>query len=245
MLTEISDMHCFEVSGVIDAVKEILTSGLPSDETASDAIRDRVADIASRTSFLPAPKTWIEWGDPGARVGCLLQEMENFAVVRLVTSEAKRGVFCSLNYAFSIGLGARGGKADEYLSSRDLTHDEQIDVGDMSATLNGVLAFINSPHVIGRQLHAPHRGLEKKLRARPSADGPLKLHPWTEIKLHVTPPKDMAGDGPHDAHLTGQRALHFCRSHLRIQNGKLVVVRAHWRGDASLGIKRSRYKVTA
>ena len=108
-----------------------------------------------------------------------------------------------------------------------------------------MLAIINSPKIIGRRQHMPHRGLERALIAKQKAIGKFPLHAWTEIQLKVTPPKDMSSDAPAEDHLTGQKALHFCRAHLRVRMGRLEVVRAHWRGDAALGIKRSRYKVTA
>lgn len=89
----------------------------------------------------------------------------------------------------------------------------------------------------------PHRGLERALIANQKLVGKFPLHAWTEIKLHVTPPKE--AEGEHEAHLTGERALHFCRAHLRIRLGRLEVVKAHWRGNPAIGIKQSRYTVTA
>ena len=65
----------------------------------------------------------------------------------------------------------------------------------------------------------------------------------TEIKLEITEPVDASHDPSMEAHYTGDRALHFCRAHLRIRLGKLEIVRSHWRGDASLGIKQSRYRL--
>jgi hypothetical protein len=74
--------------------------------------------------------------------------------------------------------------------------------------------------------------------------GTFPLRAWTEIKLEVCPPK-WAGDLPeNETHFTGTRALHFCRAHARIRLGRLEFVRAHWRGDPALGIKRSRYRLT-
>jgi hypothetical protein len=49
----------------------------------------------------------------------------------------------------------------------------------------------------------------------------------------------------HEAHYTGEKCLHFCRSHLRVRNGRLEQVKAHWRGNPSLGIKQTRYKLVA
>lgn len=109
--------------------------------------------------------------------------------------------------------------------------------------LYAALAIINTPRLIGRQTHQPHRGLEKALLAQRKVIGSFPLHAWTEIKLEINAPKDATGDPAMEGHLTGEKCLHFCRAHLRIRIGQLEIVRAHWRGDAALGIKQSRYGV--
>jgi hypothetical protein len=83
--------------------------------------------------------------------------------------------------------------------------------------------------------------LQKKIAAAKRMVGRFPLRAWTEIKLEVTPPKY---DGTeHEAMLTGGKALHFCRAHLRIRLGRVELVSAHWRGDPSLGLKRTRYSL--
>jgi hypothetical protein len=37
--------------------------------------------------------------------------------------------------------------------------------------------------------------------------------------------------------------MHFCREHLRVVGGRLVRVRAQWRGDATLGVAQSTYRL--
>lgn len=124
--------------------------------------------------------------------------------------------------------------------------------GEDKAAQNGwnlflwtLLAFINTPKIIGRRQHMPHRGLEKRLTAALKPVGKFPLHAWTEILLQIASPKDVSAEPSIEAHLTGERALHFCRANIRVRLGQLEIVRAHWRGDASLGIKQSRYKVAA
>lgn len=107
-----------------------------------------------------------------------------------------------------------------------------------------ILAIINSPRIVGRRTHRPHAGLQRALRrARGLGVGKFPLRGWTEIILEITPPQVDVSGRVHETRLTGRRALHFVRQHLRIRNGGLELVSAHWRGDAALGIKRSRYKV--
>ena len=114
-------------------------------------------------------------------------------------------------------------------------------VGRLSAGLYGALALINTPRVIGRKQHMPHAGLQKKMAAARGMVGKFPLRGWTELTLAVSPP---AVDGQeHEVRLTGGKALHFCRAHLRIRLGQVELVKPHWRGDPALGIKQTRYRV--
>lgn len=108
------------------------------------------------------------------------------------------------------------------------------------------LICINSPKIIGRRMHAPHRGLEKQLlKQRPQIMGQHPLKVWTEVKLEVAAPREATpGDGG-EVHFTGDRALHWVRAFTRIRFGRLELVKAHQRGNAHLGIKQTRYRVTA
>lgn len=132
-------------------------------------------------------------------------------------------------------------KAHTTASSAVIVKDsEGTELYNNAALIYAALAVINSPRIIGRLQHMPNRGLERRL-TRSLGAGKFPLHAWTEITLHVTPPKDMMDDPSIEAHYTGQRALHFCRAHLRVRLGRLEIVRSHWRGDPALGIKQSRY----
>lgn len=106
------------------------------------------------------------------------------------------------------------------------------------------LAAINSPRIIGRRIHSPHKGLVRELSKSKLGIG--QLHDWHEIRLEVTKPRDVYDGEPHEDLLTGKRALHFCRKHLRLcQSGVFTYVREHWRGDASIGIRRGKYRAVA
>ena len=106
------------------------------------------------------------------------------------------------------------------------------------------LALINSPRIIGRQLYYPHMRAERDKLKKLKLVGKFPLRAWTEILLRVaTRPEDRSGDDPEEAHLTGERCLHYCRSFLRVRNGFLEYVIGHWRGNPALGMKRSRYRL--
>ena len=107
--------------------------------------------------------------------------------------------------------------------------------------LYALLSIINSPKIIDRSTHKPSSGLQKRLSRK--AGKPFELLPWHEIFLDVRPPPDGEGHGSNSERLTGPKAFHFCRSFIRIRLGKLERVRAHWRGDPSLGVSQASYRV--
>lgn len=105
--------------------------------------------------------------------------------------------------------------------------------------LYSVLSLINSPRIVGRSEHRVSSGLSKFLARKRGA--PYQLLPWHEIFLDITPPPEAEMES--GTRLTGPRALHFCRQHIRIKRGKLEMVRAHYRGSADVGIAQTQYRV--
>jgi hypothetical protein len=215
LLGMMDDVHCFEVSEVIPAAKELATD-----------LHKRPQQIG-RLAFLPAPKTWIEWREPDGRAGVLLWE---------IRSHGDEPVCAYLYYApndFSserTGLLELVGLLDGHakplsVSGQFLNSTSSFGEEITTCLLYGLLAMINTPRVIGRRQHMPHRGLERDLVRAMHPLGKFPLHAWTEIKLAVDVPHDVGGEGSVEAHLTGQRALHFCRAHLRIRLGHLEIVR--------------------
>jgi hypothetical protein len=244
LLSRMSDVHCFDVSEVYEAARDLVVGSaaeIPDTEIRGQTILQRAKSISEVTSFLPAPKTWLEWtNDVGGRSGVLLTEDGDWVRVRLAQSGGE--LFCSGEQQYRLSLS----DPSAFQASKDgPMPDDQVkpELASLMLRIHGFLAMINTPRIIGRRQHMPHRGLERDLVRAMKSVGKFPLHAWTEIKLEVAAPRDMTSDGEHEAHLTGKRALHFCRAHLRIKLGRLEIVRAHWRGDGSLGIKQSRYKL--
>jgi hypothetical protein len=48
--------------------------------------------------------------------------------------------------------------------------------------------------------------------------------------------------GAHDSQSNG-RKRHFTRAHLRLTYGKIVLIKAHWRGNIENGIVEKSYKL--
>lgn len=237
-------VHCFDLTEIVPLITQTLSQA----EKGSRAI-DEMQDAAC---FLPAPRTFLEWGfneEGTARAGLLLVGIDENTgeagndwakVFQSSTKEDGSGLQLPLGAAF-LPLGTPSAKWHEFRTIGTIRSDSEVLV--MMAWARIALALINTPRIIGRRQHMPQFALEKKLLANKKLVRHFPLHAWTEIKLEVTPTIDCSDAEPVEAHLTGQKALHFCRAHLRVRLGRVEIVRAHWRGDPSLGVKRSRYTV--
>lgn len=224
------DVHCFEVTQILPLMQDMADAAPP-------------AEFFDGRIFLPAPKTWIEANSDG-RVGILLDEGPNkCAATAWIFRDDGIALLGHIDLKFPQ---IEPIKQDSPLSVRwPLSHldlsDE--DAAAYLATCHYALAVINSPKIIGRRQHMPHKGLEKRLRDQLGPVGKYPLHAWQEIVLEAKPTFVDESGQVHEAHLTGRKCLHFCRAHVRIRDGKMEIVNSHWRGDPALGIKRSRYKV--
>jgi hypothetical protein len=254
LLALMTDIHCFECSAILDLVFDLF--GGPEKLAAMEK-------ASARYSFLPAPKTWIEFDNPvnQARTGYLLIE-DGDLITGYVVYQAP-GHFWSVPFYFQIPhircehpdwvaqivpVGPQPIPTNDlharalYLATYDRWRDG---VQNAAMLVPAFLSFINTPRVIGRRQHMPHAGLQRKLAHARGLVGKFPLHAWTEIRLEVSPPRihRSATGEPVEARLTGAKAQHFCRCHLRVRLGQLELVTAHWRGDPALGMKQSRYRL--
>jgi hypothetical protein len=241
-------IHCFEISDCLPLFFELR-------HVCKGLAEPQIDSMFSTYAFLPAPKTWIEWRHgSGNRIGMLLEEMDWHP--RPSSWGDGKPARCTVFFAeFAQHAGYISGSSQDLYDGQpgNTTGRFLPDWLQGSYTVNlfpallsychFALVLINSPRIVGRHQHLPNAGLERRL-ARGFAGGSFPLHAWTEIKLQVSKPPEIDDGEPHEAHLTGRRALHFCRKHIRIKNGRLEYVSAHWRGDPSIGIKQSRYVVT-
>lgn len=187
--------------------------------------------------FMPAKNTWIEWFHPGGRIALFVTPHQNgkFAVHAFWEE-------CAGNVGFITEQGDYEITGDPVIVPPDWAENygNNLIVG-LLASVHMFVVVINSPKIIDRKEHAPHKGMQRRLKA---AGHPIEARGWSELVLELTAP-ERGGESGAETGLGGKKCLHFCRSFLRIRNGQLERVRDHWRGDAALGIKRKTYTVGA
>jgi hypothetical protein len=232
----LDDVHCFEVTQTKPLAKELY-------ESLQGVTPEQRMELFKTFTFLPAPKTWIEYREDGTRLGNFIGDCGDGRALMITFAD---DYFCiSGEIGINTGViytGPPKSRTPEQIAAHlTPTEIENLDK-QMLLLITLDLIIINTPRIIGRRQHIPHAGLEKNL-AKGFGVGKFPLHAWTEILLQVSKPTEIDDGEPHEAHLTGKRALHFCRKHIRIRLGQLEYVSAHWRGDPAIGIKRSRYTV--
>jgi hypothetical protein len=231
----LAGIHCFEITAAVPLCDELTKMGqVQGAETVSDLLRTGL--------FLPAPKTWIEHLHKGARVAYLAEEhpgtpwiqvtmfSENLPPVTLGALTAGNGVAAP---------GTRVRPGPRFLKIQLPPEATAPMLGNLSV----FLVVINSPRIVGRRCHEPHKGLARAIKQHRDFRRAFTLLPWHEIKLQIAKPADVDDDTPHRDQITGQRALHFVRKFLRIRLGRLEYVSAHWRGNPAFGIHRATYRV--
>lgn len=234
VIEKMDDVHCFDCTNINYICYEF----------AEKLLRQEV--YIEEAAFLPAPKTWIELRcstvDESDREAFLLIEDKSgnkcdvFSIISIDDWYASHYVgqlrlYCPISNVRGsvVPISWEGRSGDDY---------DRLEPFFVYA----LLSLINAERGVSRRVHAPHKTLQKRLLAQRKVIGRFPLHAWTEIVLPVgerpSPEGAVGASG-----LTGERCLHFVRKFRRTRLGRTEYVRAHWRGDGSLGIKRSRYRL--
>jgi len=228
------------------------------------SLAERKAVVDNDLAFLPAEKVWIEFagglkaieGEPAAlRTAFLLERTaSNTAMVSVAARwpDLSGPVigrplgFMPLNEHGDLGAlvkGVVGGPHPNHL-------------GKWAAVIYGLLALINTPRIIGRKTHVPNGHIQRAIQQARGLSGRFPLGACTTLKLRVLE-TTVEDDREHTAWLTGDRAQHFVRAHLRIIGGVVVQVggrrvviggrkvrvKEHYRGNPGLGMKHTRYSM--
>lgn len=227
--------------------------------------------VSKRTAFLPAARTWIEWlngpedpGISGMRQAFLLidDERQNRTArcvsfigagdfIEVVDTDARLALkddasVSSLVTSLSVDSPFFTEDIEDDLGPPERSFRERADARKRrwAGEIYAFLGMINAPRVFQRTIHSPHLGLQRRLLAAKSLVGKYPLGAWTEILLKIPAPASIGGSLD-QGFMTGERALHWCRAHLRYRLGQWEIVTDHWRGNPAMGIKRSRYRVEA
>lgn len=229
LLPSLRDAHFFDCTAILPIARQL------AGQMAQHGSREVLG-------FLPAPLTWIEFQT--WRYG-----WEGF----LLSAEHGAATAREISAFWYAGSQPGGGSTVSYdlpLVMPPAASEQLARCRRMLAELNSgplihaLLACINTPRVIGRKTHFPASKMQRAFARNRPMTGSFPRGAWTELVLSVTPP-DQEAAAEQNAYLTGARALHFVRAHLRVRLGMLELIKAHHRGDPSLGIKRTRYRLVA
>lgn len=235
------DVHCFEITEALPLVLEL-----------AQQLHNHGVD--ARSTFLPAQTTWIEWrgrehfGDTlsddelNNRQAWLidLRPGEPKASLAAVAGDAALGIWFSKR--MPDGFDFKWAHLEDFVCDEVREGYRKVAGRYWVPFILASLALINTPRVVARHEHGAHKGLKRAARSAPVD---INVNGWTEILLDVA---KLQEDGRRDGiekRLTGSKALHFCRAHLRVKLGRLEIVRAHWRGDAANGIVQGNYRLAA
>jgi hypothetical protein len=216
--------------------------------TADDLASPKVLDASRDHLFLPAERVWIEWHQdstimPGAgRMGVLLEAAHTFRPdLDYTLTMGRASIFLPAARGAAVPFRNLMGMFDfptegAALRFRDIVGIEGLDEEVAGAWVCAVLCLINTPRIAQVRPH-DHTKLNK---ARARARKPPVLD-WGEVHLTV----DLGAPGRGDqTSPTELRALHHVRAHLRIRLGQVELVRPHYRGDPSAGIRLHRHVVS-
>ena len=101
--------------------------------------------------------------------------------------------------------------------------------------LLATLSIINTPRILRSEEVLPNRGLVRDLHQAGYGAEKLPVHASATIHLDPTPFGTEGPTGPGESRLTGPRAPHWCRAHLRLQRGRIVLVKAYQCGSGEVG----------
>lgn len=200
--------------------------------------------MGMKEAFWPAESCWFEWEmGPGTdfQPGGVMGVMFGGGDVR-----AGNGVYYSwkhgqptLHTAVPFVFDAEEETFDADLTKMDYTDPMRMAVAWNSGirpVILALLALLNSPKIVKR---APAK-LDKLNRKREAA-GKYTYHPHHTVRINIDRKTVRVGDtGGGDG---ASRALHMVRAHLRLWEGRYILVRPHWRGDPVIGIRNTSYEM--
>jgi hypothetical protein len=236
LIRRIPGAHCFEVHEAINFMLQLA----PADKTKP------LDDMFDGVFFLPSPKTFLEFraalenAAVVVRVGLLLEQVQPHNATVTFFDDFGAYLVGEISTTSADYVIYKGAGVPNYYAAAFGTSDINAILAQFMSCAHMALVAINSPKVLAQTSAPTNKGAIRRARQL----GLANLHPtFTEVKIEITKPRDI-GDDDSTGVLTGTRALHFCRKHVRIRRGRMEYVSAHWRGNAANGVRTPNYTVT-
>jgi hypothetical protein len=239
----LAQARCFDlraVEDICDATSEELAVG-SFDEHSSNfhlknlggKFRTVKIDIGER-ACVPAPVCWLEFAELAVAFGD--RDLTKWPSEKPFLPGEHMVLFCGWNDA-KRGLFDDSAAMEIVDGIAEFTiFDSAVMRGNIMKALAGI-ALINSPSANQAEISA-HLGLKRDLIRRVGEPDRAIRH--TTVTLRGRCDAATSGTAPHHP-----KAYHFCRAHPRTVRGRVVQVRAHWRGDPAFGVRLPSYRLNA
>lgn len=229
----------------IEAAQRFVLSPQVVEAALDFAASERTVQASLDYIFLPAETTWIEWRGTGA--GYAKSDRHGILLMGLGEGHS----------ALSVGVGAYMCHVTDQLVHDPIKfdlHDPTIfrrvpipgetvteenfnDVASAARFLVCVLALINTPRIS----HVIHHDIDTKLNKARLKRGKIPLMSWRDVTIRPDVgwmPKAVQEEGR-----TGEKRRHHVRTFMRLKQGKVEIVRPHWRGNREKGYVQHRHVV--
>lgn len=234
--TEQSDLYGLLL--MLSSAQRFVLSPLVT-QTIHDMVDIRAVRSMARNLFLPGYNTWVEWTDDtgdfgGGRVGALLMGAWMANEDGHVTIASPRSLTMGSITMFrrpivtpSFGILWR---SDFSLAKNDIG---EFQYEQACAWIWTAIAMINTPRVARIESVSVDR-INRARRNRPP------VLSYANVMLTVD-----AGEAAQGAQnkLTGKKALHHVRAFMRLKRGRVEIVKPHWRGNPTYGVRLTRHTV--
>ncbi len=202
------------------------------------AVRDADKLMSTKMHFfMPAARCWFEWPmGPKGDMALLFQSAGGVHAGRAAFYAWKHADDDPAFTPLDVDLSAYGIRYSTFGSIAKDPVAAGSAVAKLQPVILAILALINSPKVVKRD---PAR-LER-LNKRRAAAGRYTYHPHHVVRLNVD--RNQVRVSPSTGGDGATRALHFVRAHLRLWEGRYILVQPHWRGDPQVGIVKPGYEI--
>lgn len=207
-------VHSYEVSAISDSCASVVEQGYSPN---------------GLYTFSPGASVWLEYVFRGERLAILVYGNQLYSF----SSSKEEGVLAArLDLYFEPQMSGMSAYAE---SQRPWGEPNKgFNAIGAARYVRSLFSIINRPQHVGLKVHQPHKGRLKKL-----AGTGFPLRVWHEVTVGAKT-RDHGGQQI-ESGISGTMPYHHVRAHYKPSLG--IVIPEHWRGDPSIGIKQTRYRV--